>query len=1038
MRKNTLLIASFLIASSALFAQNVAINTSGNAAYTGAILDLSNNNTVGTVGFLPPYVTLTNATTLSPLAGTAAQLSGLLVYNTSTSVASGLSGQGVYYWYYDATTPANSVWRYLGPGSGAAWLLTGNAGTIPGTNFLGTTDAEALEFKVDGTQAGWIDYSGGRFNTFLGNAAGGSPTTGEFNTAMGYMALPANTTGTENTAVGYAALYFNTSGGENTASGLQALDQNTIGSYNTAYGWYALQSNKAASQNTAIGSQALFTQSFANAGVAWNTDNVAIGNQALYSNQPTSATNGYENTGVGDYSLYKNTVGNNNVALGYGALYNNVTQNGITAVGYEALYYANNTAGGFTPGNTAFGYEALMGSTTPANNTGATNTALGYSTLAANTSGSNNTATGYDALTSNTTGGENTANGFFALANNTGGSPNTAVGYNALDANTSGNNNVAVGDNTLSATTTSNNTAVGSSALKAATANNNTAVGYNALVASTSGTPNTAVGYNAMAGNTTGGSNAALGNNALSANITGSDNTAVGALANVTVTGLTNATAIGFSASVATSNTITMGNNAVTQYEFNGALMPYYGAAYNAGAAGEILTSQGAGLAPQWTAGSGWLLLGNTGTIDDATLTGNFLGTTDNKPMSFRVDNLHAGRIENAAGTANTFFGFQAGNGSYNCANGNNTAMGYQALLSNTTGGGNTAVGTGSLLDETIGGDNSAVGTYALANTQGAGGQQNTAIGYYAASQNTTGAGNTASGMFALNYNTTGTYNTADGAYALFGVSGSTINNNTAVGYGALMGVNTGGSNNTAVGYNAGDAGTALTTGSGNTFIGYNAQTSSATVTNSTAIGNAAIVTANNTIQLGNAASTGLFFGTGALSTTALAANVYYNNATGQFERSTSSRRYKKDITDLKINTSMIYKLRAVSYLSKKDNSPHFGLIAEEVASVIPQLAEYAREKDVITGSTSDSLIPDAVQYPLLAVLLLPEVQKHEKIIKEQQQMIDSLKANNENLKAELAKTNNELNGKQAIDERKIAELENEVNTMLKTQASIK
>jgi len=44
-------------------------------------------------------------------------------------------------------TPAASA------ASAASWELTGNAGTTAGTNFLGTTDAKALEFKVNGTRA---------------------------------------------------------------------------------------------------------------------------------------------------------------------------------------------------------------------------------------------------------------------------------------------------------------------------------------------------------------------------------------------------------------------------------------------------------------------------------------------------------------------------------------------------------------------------------------------------------------------------------------------------------------------------------------------------------------------------------------------------------------------------------------------------------------------------------------------------------------------------------------------------------------------
>jgi hypothetical protein len=78
--------------SAPILSQNVAINTSGNAAYASAILDLSNNNTPGTVGFLPPYVNLTSLTSFG-LIGPAANSNGMIVYN-----AGGIEPTGLYYW----------------------------------------------------------------------------------------------------------------------------------------------------------------------------------------------------------------------------------------------------------------------------------------------------------------------------------------------------------------------------------------------------------------------------------------------------------------------------------------------------------------------------------------------------------------------------------------------------------------------------------------------------------------------------------------------------------------------------------------------------------------------------------------------------------------------------------------------------------------------------------------------------------------------------------------------------------------------------
>ena len=155
---------------------------------------------------------------------------------------------------------------------GSGWSLTGNAGTNPSTNFLGTTDAQSLVFKVNGLRAGFIDYStccSGTRNTSFGQIALSSLTTGADNTATGYGALYTNTTGNQNvaygkyalynnnandnTAYGFNAMFFNTAGAGNTAIGITALQNNTSGSNNVAVGNFALGNNFTGSNNTAIG-----------------------------------------------------------------------------------------------------------------------------------------------------------------------------------------------------------------------------------------------------------------------------------------------------------------------------------------------------------------------------------------------------------------------------------------------------------------------------------------------------------------------------------------------------------------------------------------------------------------------------------------------------------------------------------------------------------------------------------------------------------------------------------------------------------------
>jgi len=127
-----------------------------------------------------------------------------------------------------------------------------------------------------------------------------------------------------------------------------------------------------------------------------------------------------------------------------------------------------------------------------------------------------------------------------------------------------------------------------------------------------------------------------------------------------------------------------------------------------------------------------------------------------------------------------------------------NVAVGDSALLSNTTGSFNTASGYRALLSNTTGNLNSVLGSKALySNTTGYG---NSAVGYLSLYFNTNGTFNSASGASSLYSNTTGLVNTAFGAFSLY--SNTTGSNNTALGDHALNS-NITGSDNTALGHRA-------------------------------------------------------------------------------------------------------------------------------------------------------------------------------------------------------------------------------------------
>jgi hypothetical protein len=388
-------------------------------------------------GMLVPRMTIAQRNAI-PLPAT-----GLLIFQTGN--ASG-------FYYYNGT-----VWA---PVTAKSWLLTGNAGTGATKNFIGTTDAQPLLFKVNNQEAGYLDNING-------------------NTGFGYQTLNSNT------------------GAVNTANGFNALFKNTTGYYNTATGGYALQNNIAGIGNTANGTSALRHSTGSN--------NTASGLDALYAN-----TTGYSNVAMGAYSLFNNTTESNLVAIGDSTLYNNGIGTGNqnqainnTAVGSKALL-SNNTGSN----NTANGSGALY-----SNTTGSTNTATGSAALYLSTTGSWNTANGGSALSHNTSGSNNTANGSYALYSDTSGSDNTANGFEALFSNTSGSDNTATGEYALNANTIGTyNTANGVYALyHNTTGYYNTANGVNALWHNDAGVANTADGYQALYSNTTGNYNTALG-----------------------------------------------------------------------------------------------------------------------------------------------------------------------------------------------------------------------------------------------------------------------------------------------------------------------------------------------------------------------------------------------------------------------------------------------------------------------------------------------------------------------------------------------
>jgi hypothetical protein len=269
-----------------------------------------------------------------------------------------------------------------------------------------------------------------------------------------------------------------------------------------------------------------------------------------------------------------------------------------------------------------------------------------------------------------------------------------------------------------------------------------------------------------------------------------------------------------------------------------------------------------------------------------------------------------------------------------------NTAVGLQSLSSASLGSGNTAVGFAALGNSDEGVGNTAVGVNALQGNQGG---ANTAIGWGSMFSNTSGFENTAVGEKTLQTNGAGFRNTAIGVDAMRAASGS---RNTALGKGSLRQVT--GSDNVAVGVNAGDQ---LTSGSHNVMIA-----------------NQGLGTDSGTIRIGNANQTRAFFaGVYGVTVDPATEMTVMIDSTGQLGTVSSSRRTKRDVRDIGSRSAALLSLRPVSfrYRTRAGDALQFGLIAEEVAKVLPEL--------VVHGSDGR---PATVKYHLLAPLLLNELQR--------------------------------------------------------------
>ena len=313
-----------------------------------------------------------------------------------------------------------------------------------------------------------------------------------------------------------------------------------------------------------------------------------------------------------------------------------------------------------------------------------------------------------------------------------------------------------------------------------------------------------------------------------------------------------------------------------------------------------------------------------------------------------------------------------------------NTAIGFAVLGSNTTGDFNTAEGSGALLFNTTGFQNTATGVNALVhNTTGS---SNTASGVNTLFHNTTGFQNAATGVQSLFSNTTGFHNTAAGFQALF--SNTTGNHNTADGDNALVHTTTG-ILNTAIGAHALDQNV---TGSSNVALGFQA---GLTITGS---GNVCI--GENILGLTGESNVTRIRNIGS---TAQANGVFVTvGAGGKLGFQVSSRRYKDDIKPMDKASEALFALKPVSFRYKQEidpaRSPDFGLIAEDVAIVNPDLVARDEDGKIVT-----------VRYQAVYAMLLNEFLKSHSKVQEQVAVIAQVKSNAAKQEATIARQQKQI-----------------------------
>ncbi|AWK06525.1 hypothetical protein HYN56_20770 [Flavobacterium crocinum] len=777
------------------------INSNTLTATNGNLV--STVNGVATTPAVPVLITADNGLTVTngnvQLTGSLIKPTIITTDVTNTFAFAGLqTGNSTTDNFVVATS--TGVLRTVTPATANFWRTTGNGGTDSAVNFLGTTDGQPLMFKINNVKAGMLSQSG--------------------TTAFGLRAL-SNSVGTNNTAFGHNTLTSTASGTGNVAMGYRALEVNT-GNFNTAIGVGALLVKTTGNQNIAIGNSALGV-------LTSGTGNTVLGYQA-----GMNVTSGNQNIIIGNtvdlFPLTPSTVGNNRLNIG-NAIFGTGVNNLSTSA--KASKIGINID---TPTNTLHVSPQTIGTDDPVRIDGLRAGIATNNLVVADANGVLKIIAPSDLVTVSSVSNTSTGNILNTKVNNVTGNNVNIINLN--ETSLSGTSLITTVNGvastaldlapaiTVSQTVTNLEQATSTGVITytneggtAQTANVTSVNTGNILTVGTDGgsllTPTSLADATSVSNASTGNTTTVTVNGKTSTGATIiNSNTLTATNGNLvsTVNGVATTPVVPVLITADNGLTVTNGN-----VQLGGSLIKPTTITTDAtntltisnlqtgGITDDILVADTDGVLKKVSSNlltNNWSVKGNAGT-DSGT---NFIGTTDDKSLMFKLNNEVSGMLTTVTDGSNTSFGY------------------YSFANPDIAGGGQS---------------NSAFGTFALqANTTG---QVNTAVGKAALQSNTTGVTNTAVGANSISNNLTGIDNTALGVNALYSVAAG--NGNTAVG--VLSGFDIVGNYNTLLGLNAGHK---IAVGNSNIVIG----------ARSTEDLNVSTPVANNELNIGNT-----LFGTG-------------------------------------------------------------------------------------------------------------------------------------------------------------------------------